>query len=240
MSVDVHFAAAATEENDFEIVSSERTADSYVERSALEQKIALLKSELVKALGNLREEEQKRVQAEMSVVTDPLTGLNNRAGFDMRYDQAMRLLSREQHHSLYMVMMDLDGFKAVNDTYGHAAGDFALQEVARRLKELFRSTDTIARLGGDEFALLLPSKDGNDFSINEIKDKIDTVFEEPILYEGSVLALGTSVGVMPIPRNSMKNVSPDQWNRFRDEADQRMYENKRARKGQAQDLIPIF
>jgi diguanylate cyclase (GGDEF)-like protein len=90
--------------------------------------------------------------------TDQLTGLNNRRVMIERLDEEhARFLRSGQRYAL--VMMDLDHFKIVNDTYGHSAGDAVLREVAERLRASVRSTDTLARLGGEEFLLLLPMND---------------------------------------------------------------------------------
>lgn len=91
--------------------------------------------------------------AEEQAMTDMLTGLRNRRALDL-------VLSRmlDQRAEFGLIHLDLDYFKAVNDTYGHAAGDYVLCEVAAILCRLSRSTDTIARVGGDEFVLVLPDR----------------------------------------------------------------------------------
>jgi diguanylate cyclase (GGDEF)-like protein len=86
--------------------------------------------------------------------TDLLTQLKNRRGFDQILEQSLRHSNVTQHHKI-LLMLDLDGFKAVNDQYGHAMGDSLLQSVAKVVQDQVRSTDTVARLGGDEFVVLL-------------------------------------------------------------------------------------
>jgi diguanylate cyclase (GGDEF)-like protein len=89
---------------------------------------------------------------------DALTDLPNRTLLHDRLAQAIRAAHR-QAQPVSLLVVDLDGFKEVNDTYGHRAGDRVLQQVAARLRGMLRDVDTVARLGGDEFAILLPSTD---------------------------------------------------------------------------------
>ncbi|KQX95403.1 histidine kinase [Rhodanobacter sp. Root480] len=100
--------------------------------------------------------ERKRVEAQVrhQATHDMLTGLPNRVLFHDRLQTAMQRGAR-QHHPFALALMDIDGFKAVNDTYGHPAGDALLQAIGMRLRGHLRSNDTVARLGGDEFALIL-------------------------------------------------------------------------------------
>lgn len=109
--------------------------------------------------------EQKRVKDELKALalTDDLTGLNNRRGFYLLADQLLKIAYRTKN-GMYLMYTDLDDFKNINDEYGHAEGDFALQTFARLLKENYRESDIIARIGGDEFVLLPvgTTKDGID------------------------------------------------------------------------------
>jgi len=102
-------------------------------------------------------EELERVCAELAVAatTDPLTGLFNRRAFFTRLAEAWAEADR-LHHPLALVLLDLDGFKEINDAYGHEAGDRVLQHVARLMRVSARGYDVPARIGGEEFALLMP------------------------------------------------------------------------------------
>ena len=91
---------------------------------------------------------------------DPLTGLPNRRFFDEKLDEYLGAASAI--HRMAVLMLDLDGFKAVNDTYGHSAGDKALSEFSRRVSNVLRSGTFLARIGGDEFAIIKPKIDSLD------------------------------------------------------------------------------
>jgi diguanylate cyclase (GGDEF)-like protein len=86
-----------------------------------------------------------------------------------------------------LIYVDLDGFKQVNDLYGHHIGDLYLQEVARRMKQQLRSHDLLARLGGDEFAVLLPMV-RNRAGVEEIAQRLEHCFNEPLTLEGQFTA----------------------------------------------------
>jgi len=98
---------------------------------------------------------ERIAQLEKLAMTDELTGLLNRRGFETELQRTLALASRYEEPGL-LVYVDLDGFKLVNDTYGHAAGDAVLRRVSRMLTDNLRCTDFVGRLGGDEFAVLLP------------------------------------------------------------------------------------
>jgi diguanylate cyclase (GGDEF)-like protein len=99
--------------------------------------------------------ERKRSQQALEALsfTDELTGLHNRRGFEAAATRQLRVLARTRGNAV-LVALDLDGLKVINDTYGHAAGDHALSELAQVLRHSFRETDVIGRLGGDEFVVL--------------------------------------------------------------------------------------
>lgn len=96
------------------------------------------------------------------------------------------------------MFVDLDKFKPVNDTFGHAAGDRVLQSVAARMTAIVRDSDTVARVGGDEFVVVLPGIGANEDAMNKASEVIWTV-AKPMQYEGSDVVIGCSVGVAVFP-----------------------------------------
>jgi diguanylate cyclase (GGDEF)-like protein len=127
---------------------------------------------------------------------DSLTDLPNRALFLDRLQQAI-LRSHRDEKGLAVLLLDLDGFKEVNDALGHHAGDLVLQEVATRLRSALRASDTVARLGGDEFAVLLPATDVNRAELAARKVLHD--LQHPFVVEGRPLLVSASVGIAGVP-----------------------------------------
>jgi diguanylate cyclase (GGDEF)-like protein/PAS domain S-box-containing protein len=138
-------------------------------------------------------ERQLRRQARL----DPLTGLANRTVLSERLEHAL-LLRRAGSTPLGLLLVDLDGFKAVNDRAGHLAGDALLVEVGKRLTVAVRRGDTVARLGGDEFAVLLEDCDDGDLTAAGQVDaeRILASLRRPIVIDGRELAVGASLGLV--------------------------------------------
>ena len=150
--------------------------------------------------GRKHAEEELRRHAELSeyqALHDALTGLPNRVLFHDRIQQTLLTAEREGGR-VAILLMDLDRFKEINDTLGHAAGDEVLKVVAERLHRCVRASDTVARLGGDEFGLLLP-KQIDPAEIGHILDKLTQAIEEPIELEGLPLGIESSIGVAFYP-----------------------------------------
>lgn len=132
---------------------------------------------------------------------DPLTGLSNRLQFDRRLDQQIR--HSLKHGELFALMMlDLDKFKPVNDTLGHAAGDQLLVEVGRRLTGLVRQSDTVARLGGDEFAIIQAGITSTEAS-SHLARRVIEALGKPFEIQDQTVNIGASVGVSMCPMHSM-------------------------------------
>lgn len=142
----------------------------------------------------MQEREELRQQLEHAAFHDVLTGLANRRGFRIRLDEAMAAAEEEGGDSGLMtaLYLDLDRFKSVNDSYGHAAGDALLVEVAERLTTTVRSTDVIGRMGGDEF--LIVTFDGINRSGRSLASSLKSVIEVPYRLGGKSFNVGASVG----------------------------------------------
>ncbi len=139
--------------------------------------------------------ERVRLEEELTrqAFNDGLTGLANRALFRDRLDHALAQSARSREQ-LSVLLVDLDGFKQVNDSLGHDAGDHLLREVASRFRSLSRPGDTLARLGGDEFALLLEG--ANEQMAVGAAERLLAVFDEPIDIADRRLRLGASIGIV--------------------------------------------
>lgn len=174
------------------------------------------KSAAMNASRNLNERlEKARLDAQMQASTDALTGLKNRRAVE-------RIVSRKlsDHAPFSFMQLDLDFFKAVNDTYGHAAGDWVLQRVAQILMDAVREDDHAARIGGDEFAIILHGKIGPS-RISELSQDIITRLSEPMDYAGNLCRISASIGVSQVSETNSRNMD-----QIMHEADQALYQSK--------------
>ncbi len=149
---------------------------------------------------------------------DSLTGLPNRILFHDRLEQAIKLASRNDSQ-FAVALMDLNGFKEINDQRGHLAGDQVLTAVAKQLLSVLRKSDTVARLGGDEFAFVLPEV-GESSQI--VAQKILDAVALPIQLEDDTISVSSSIGIAMYPEHDEKNDS------LLEKADAAMYEAKRS------------
>ncbi len=166
--------------------------------------------------------ERHRLMDELTqqVLLDTLTGLPNRRALDAELEKAMARADRHEY-LLGVVMMDLDGFKLINDTYGHEAGDLVLQTIGQRLREGVRRTDFVARLGGDEFVLLLEDCSSME-EINIALEKVGEMIRQPIdLPDGNKAGIDLSAGMSIYPFEDTNN--PGALLRY---ADQSLYQSK--------------
>lgn len=157
------------------------------------------------------------IAAEERAFTDTLTGLRNRRAMDYVLDRA--LTSRQDFALMHL---DLDFFKQVNDTLGHAAGDHVLQQVARVLVDETRKNDTVARVGGDEFVMLFNGLSDHD-RLSQIAGRIIAGLERPMNYGGQPCCVSGSIGITICHRDS-----PRSGDELMQEADVALYASKRA------------
>jgi diguanylate cyclase (GGDEF)-like protein/PAS domain S-box-containing protein len=165
-----------------------------------------------------RRAETERLSA--LALQDPLTGLANRSLLTDRLDQALTRTART-YRPVAVLMCDLDGFKPVNDSHGHAAGDEILREVAARLREVVRTSDTVARIGGDEFVVLCEDLDQAEIAEVVARRIRQRLREEYTLDDGTVVRLSGSVG---IATGGGPNLAAEA---LLEEADRAMYAAKR-------------
>lgn len=130
---------------------------------------------------------------------DGLTHLPNRALFGDRLQQALAAAKRGRHH-LALMFLDLDKFKPINDTYGHAVGDLLLKEAAQRIQDCLRASDTAARIGGDEFVVLLPVVE-TEQDAGMVGEKIRHALVQPFELAGHTLHISSSIGVAVYPEH---------------------------------------
>jgi diguanylate cyclase (GGDEF)-like protein len=187
-------------------------------------RIGELKS-LTEDLNHMRDKLVEQAEVlEHQALHDDLTQLPNRALLEDRLNQVL-LSARRDDQRFSMLLMDLDHFKEVNDTLGHAAGDLILREFAARLRAAVREPDTVARLGGDEFAIILANADVAG-AIDTVR-RIGTALEPPFALDGRPLRVAASIGIAVYPEHG-----PDFDSLLR-RADIAMYTAKRKRVGYA-------
>lgn len=168
--------------------------------------------------------ERKRAEEQLyhQASHDALTGLYNRL---MLYELLKQALERAKRNrrKLALLFIDLDGFKQINDTLGHAAGDRLLQKVASRLKASMRAADPVARIGGDEFVAILEGIHDREGALT-LARSIQEEIELPYSLDGRPAVVGASVGVALYPDDATK---PDS---LIDLGDQRMYAEKASKR----------
>ncbi len=185
--------------------------------------------------------ERVRLQAQLqhNASHDPLTDLPNRALFTERIRQAIggRRAGDGDTGTTAVLFIDLDGFKAVNDTVGHQAGDELLVQAARRLQDSVRAGDTTARLGGDEFAALICGTSADphlrEYQVHEVADRLRAALSEPYRVDGTEVRVAASIGVA----FADPGVSPGELLR---NADLAMYRAKQAGKGRVELYAPAM
>ena len=194
-------------------MTSTRVSDTHLPTADIQIRVPEMRAtespDMTKAL--LREAMQKLQEAERIMAaqekkireledlasTDALTGLMNRRGLENFFEQELSRIRRGTSDGAVLVMIDLDGFKAINDTYGHKAGDECLKEVSKQVMKSIRFTDGAARFGGDEFAILLTQTDPKKVfaRVRSIRNALNSV---AFKWEGQELKCGGSVGTAAV------------------------------------------
>jgi len=176
---------------------------------------------VIDQVQNISDRKQVQQALEHQALHDALTGLPNRVLARDRLDQAI-LLARRQQTRVALLIIDLDHFKEVNDTFGHQAGDQLLRQVGQRFMADLRETATVARLGGDEFAIVLLAADAAAAGL--VAGKLLAALERPFIVEGQALDVGASIGIAVYPDHA------DTADSMLRRADIAMYVAKRSRR----------
>lgn len=183
-----------------------------------------------RALFNaLRQSEQNKEKMQQLARTDPLTGLANRRELTRQFEQFTALNQRRFGQTTGLLMIDLNGFKPINDHWGHEAGDRILTTLAHRLQATARASDCVARIGGDEFAILCGQIEGPPY-MAALASRIANVISQPIQIQDHQTICTASIGM---------SVSDDSSNLYElmRAADEAMYRNKRQHKAASRDLV---
>jgi Amt family ammonium transporter len=143
---------------------------------------------------DIRQQKLEEARLKHTARHDVLTGLPNRSLFLEQVGLTLARLRRRPDRRFSVVFLDLDGFKQVNDTLGHAGGDKLLLVVADRLLRCLRPQDTVARFGGDEFALLL-DESGSEAEVEAVAARIQTEIQQSILIDGVEAQVSASMGI---------------------------------------------
>jgi Amt family ammonium transporter len=150
---------------------------------------------MIATYRDIRKQNDEAQRLRHNALHDALTGLANRGLFLNRLELTLARLKRRPDRAFAVIYLDLDGFKGVNDTLGHQAGDVLLLEMAQRLQQCVRPQDTVARLGGDEFALLL-DECGQEDELRQIAARLEAATREPFTIDGCRATVSASMGVV--------------------------------------------
>ena len=172
---------------------------------------------------NITDRKQAEVRVQYMALHDTLTGLPNRILLEDRLTQAIAV-ARRNHKSVAVLMLDLDHFKDVNDSFGHYVGDRLLEAVSMRMQACLRDIDIVARLGGDEFVIGL-SLVANNQDIETVTQKLLSTLSDPFLIDAHELQIGASIGISQYPADGESSEVLIQF------SDAAMYEAKKNGRG---------
>jgi diguanylate cyclase (GGDEF)-like protein len=184
--------------------------------------LVTLLAEIERLNGELKAERARADALAASADTDALTQVFNRRGFDRELTRTLSYIQRYWTRAA-LIYVDLDGFKPVNDTHGHAAGDAILKAVADALKANVRASDTVARLGGDEFAVILWNLSEADAAAKALALE-GAVAQAAVAWDSGTISVGASIGLAMLgPDDALADVLA--------KADRAMYARKAQRRG---------
>jgi diguanylate cyclase len=190
--------------------------------------MALLKhayTRMDEAEKTIADQERRIRQLERLASTDPLTELMNRRGFEKFFEHELARIRRHNNTEALLVLIDLDRFKIINDTFGHRAGDACLRMVAEELTRSVRTLDGAARFGGDEFALLLTQTDPEKATlrVQKLRDRLNSLTLD---WQGSKVRFGASAGIEIV-------TSASEFGSAYEAADTNLYADKQNRRQRA-------
>lgn len=161
-----------------------------------DQKVTVLQQHLAEMKNKISTVNEQSKMLEQELLTDPLTGANNRRAYDRTIENEMsRYLRYKRPFS--MLLLDVDHFKKINDTYGHAIGDKCLKEIIKRIKPALRDTDFLARYGGEEFIVILPETGGE--IAKEAAERMRSIVENiEFLHKNELVKITISIGVTQV------------------------------------------
>ncbi|MBV8249988.1 MAG: diguanylate cyclase [Comamonas sp.] len=175
---------------------------------------------------------KRQLEIEHQASHDALTGLANRRLIISQMQRFIALVDRDQG-TVAVCFIDLDGFKSVNDTYGHDAGDIVLRTIAERLTSVVRSHDCVARLGGDEFIVVLTGRNNHENAVQTMQRCLDMVQIPIVVEDGHIATVGCSIGIAYYEGNS------EPCDSLLERADEAMYMAKRAGKGRIIESVRV-
>lgn len=178
---------------------NERLAEGVAAVEHTEAALAAARAALVDTRSALSAAEAEAREALLAARHDSATGLPNRQYFDARLTHDIAVAARH-HLELAVMFFDLDKFKSINDTHGHAAGDAVLKQVAARLLKHCRSEDTVCRTGGDEFLYVLIDPQGGD-NIERIASALLDALGRPVVFAGLEIVVRPSIGISLYPKH---------------------------------------
>jgi len=199
--------------------------DLHQSRMRMERELARLRSREIELVGRCRE-------LERAVAIDPVTGVHRRQSLLEALRRAHARAERESDYDFAIAFIDLDNFKLINDSYGHAVGDAVVMHTAQRLKAFCRKYDFVARMGGDEFAILLEQVGGGMAS--SVGERLHRQVCRPVEVEGQRVPLTASIGL------TTYRSRPSEPNAMLRDADTAMYRCKRAGRNQVQVFDPAL